>query len=700
MGEIYDMADKIETRKVALDKIGNMLNSRFITSEALRRDKELEWIQSLRQSKGIYDPEILAKIPVGKSQIYVKYTRSKEVPCVSKLFGMYFPHNDRNWSIEPTPDPKIPQEKIDEITRALFKQDQQTGETIPPDSNMVRKAISEFSTETNKRMMSVMDDQLFENGYKELTKKVVKSGVRYGTGIFKGAISKKKLRNTIIENSGEYIQEEEIEYYPYIEFLPIWNFYTDMTAIELKDCDFVFELNPMTKHELRQLANREDFFGDTILNYIKDNPSGNYKTRNWEIDIQNIGVKGQEQANAKKYEVKEFNGYIDGIDLQNAGIDIPDNVVNEEYFVNIWLLGEKVIKAKLNPFNSLNKLYHLFYFSKDETSIFGDGLPLAIRDTQTSINAATRAMQNHAARVAGPITEVNIDLLEEDEDPDDISPDRVFLRKGKGVDAQYQAIRSISIDSHIPEYLNMINKFESNGDMESTLPAFIYGEQVGTTNETARGMSMRQSNLNITFADLVKLLDAACESLLTSLYEWNMKFNPDKTIKGDMKVKASGSSSLMSRELRIQALDYFATTITQEDEPYIRRGDLLRERAKLHDLKPDDFIRSDVEAQQIIESQRDPELPQIAKDKERSEIEYTKSKAAHMLAKVEASKRNIDLDALATIQKTDGDTRKLDMEKMEQQRKLLFDERKYYIDLVNSLLDSMKTGDETKRGVS
>ena len=681
----------IDTRKQTLDRLGTSLNSKFITSEILRRDKELEWTESLRQSKGKYDPDILTKIPTNKSRVYVKYTRSKEVPCVSKLFGMYFPHNDRNWNIQPTPDPKITKEKLAELTQPLFQQDPQTGRTIPPTSDMIKKAITQFSIETSNRMMEVMDDQLVECGYKEITKQVIKSGIRYGNGIFKGPTSKKSINNVLLENEGEYTQGEEIEYYPYVEFVPIWNFYPDMSAIQLEDCDFVFELNSMTKHDLRQLANRDDFFGDVILKYISDNPSGNYKTRNWEIDIQNIGVKGQEQVGAKKYEVKEFNGYIDGIDLRDIGLSIPESAINEEYFVNIWLLGDKVIKARLNPFNSLTKFYHIFYFDKDETSIFGDGLPLAIRDTQISINASTRAMQNHAARVAGPIMEVNIDLLEEDEDPDDVSPDRVYLRKGKGVDAQYAAVRSINLDSHINDYLTMIKKFEDNGDMESTLPAFVYGEQVGTTNETAKGMSIRQSNLNITFSDLVKLLDVACEGLLTSLYEWNMKFNPDETIKGDMKVKASGSSSLMSRELRIQAFDYFATTITQADEPWVRRGDLLRERAKLHDVTPDNFIRSDEEAQQFMASQQDPDIKQIAKDKELSDIEYTRSKASHMLAKAEAAKRGIDIEALSTIQTDDDMSHKKELENTEMQRKLLLDERKFYVDMVNTLLSSMNT---------
>jgi hypothetical protein len=626
--------------------IGKKLKGDFNETESRRQNfREDAWLEDLRQYKGIYDPEVLDKIGPVRSKVYPRYTRSKVQPLIAKLNDTLFPDNDRNWEILPTPKPEISKEEIDFVIEHLSL-GLEPGEELTPQD--VEKGVMEYVKATAQRMTVTVDDQLLESNYKAKAKAVIRSSVMYGTGIFKGPLSKGHISRKIVKTDNGYNQEEKKGFKPVVDNVLIWKWFPDMSSTEFEHCNFVFELHAMTKHELRKLGRRKNFKNDVITEYIKSHKKGDYKLRQWEIDLKTIKEQEDVQESTNKYEVLEYNGYLDGHDLLEAGIIKEGDEVEKDWFVNIWLLGNEVIKAIIHPIESLTDLYHIFYFDKDDSSIFGEGLPRIIRDTQISICSATRAMLDNAAWVAGPIFETNTELMP-DEELDDIYPGRQLEREGRGLDAQTPALRVHQIDSRMSEYLAIIGKFERNGDMESTVPAFLFGEAAKTTNETSKGISIRQSNTNLTINDIVKNFDEPNESLVRNFYAWNLEYNPDKTIKGDMNVKAVGSSSLVSKEQRTQALDFFAQTLQPEDKPFVKNRVLLEERAKAHDLDPEKLLYSEEEAQANIEAASDSEAVELEKLRLEADIGYTDAKAANMNSKAQATVKKIGNEEIDTM---------------------------------------------------
>jgi len=638
------------TNQEALDSIGVQIRKDFTETENLRKQfRETEWLESIRQYKGIYDPEDLARIQKGKSQVYPRYTRSKVNPAVAKLNDMLFPSNDKNWEIQTTPQPKLEQAQIDEIVQSLEPMDEE-GQPREITDEEINDAIMAYAKNSLEGMSVTMDDQLTEDKYKSKAKAMIRSGVMLGTGILKGPLAKGYMERSLVKKEGEegYVQKSTKRFKPFSDNISLWRWFPDMSSTELGHCNFVFELHSMTKHELRKLAKRKNFKKDIMRKYVNAHKDGDYKLRQWELDLKALKDEENVKASSKNYEVLEYNGYIDGHDLLAAGIITEEDDADKDWFVNAWLLGDKVIKIIEHPIESLTELYHVFYFEKDDSSIFGEGLPRIIRDTQISICSATRAMLDNAAWLAGPILELNSDLME-DEDLDDIYPGRVFEREGRGVDAQYPAIRVYNVDSRLQDYLAIIGKFEQLGDMESTMPAFLFGAASKTTNETAKGISIRSSNTNLTINDIVKNFDEANEGFLRAWYQWNMKYNTDKSIKGDMQVKAVGSSSLVSKEVRTQALDFFAQSLQPEDKPYVKNRALLEERIKMHDLDADKLLYTEDEAQANIESARDSEAMALEKAKVEADIEYTRSKASHMNSKAEATIQGISTSEMESL---------------------------------------------------
>ena len=122
---------------------------------------------------------------------------------------------------------------------------------------------------------------------------------------------------------------------------------------------------------------------------------------------------------------------MNGHDLEELGIDFdPADDLSQEYQCNIWLLEDKIIKAQLNPLAGGQIPYFIFPYEKNPHSFWGTGVPRMMRDSQNTMNAATRILLDNVALSSGPMVEVNNDLLASGEDPTEMYPWRVFLREG------------------------------------------------------------------------------------------------------------------------------------------------------------------------------------------------------------------------------------------------------------------------------
>ncbi len=657
-----------------MDNFGLRLRAQFSSYDAYRRTKELEWLESLRQKKGIYDPDV--KIEPNNSKVYPKITRSKLNIVLSRLHEMLFPETDKNWEIIPTPEPRVSRETVKEIVQSLIQQNPETGETALPTIEDVHIAINDFVEKACGKMSQQIDDQLTEMQYPEETKKVLRSGLDYGTGIMKGPLISKRTKRRWEADSatGDFVERTDDEEVPYLEAVRIWDWYPDMSVTEIEKMTGSYQRHTMTKHDLRLLIKRDDFYGDIITQFLSDYPNGNYVPKNWEVDLQTIEIEAStgkhstarassstssadamfddnnaERTNrpsGKKYEVLEFWGYVDGADLQACGVDIED--VELEYGACIWVLGNKVIKSVL--FDTPLDQYKVFYYEKDETSIFGEGLARIIRHSALSIGAGARMVLDNAACVAGPQVECNWSLMTPDTDINSIYPRKIWFREGRGVDAQYPALRALNFDSHIAELLTIIDRFENFADIESTLPTWLIGQ--ATNNETAQATSGRQSMITISIKDVVKNFDAFTEKIIRDLYTWNMEFNPRQDIKGDYQCKARGVSSLVMKEIRMQALAQLTTTLTPEEWQYIPRRDFLEEKLKAHDiiikLKTEEQVQKETEArQQSMEMQ-------LAVEMQKGEIAYKRSQTMAMLSKAKEKDVAAAKDAATPIEQPES----------------------------------------------
>lgn len=673
MDEIKSEFQESKRNSEVMVSFGARLYNQFTANEGFRYAKEQQWLEDLRAYKGLYDPDVV--ISKNASKVYPKLTRSKVNIVLSRLHEMLFPENDKNFEIKPTPEPKVAPEIAKKIIEGLLQQklietqmlmqQKQTG-TMPSQPPIVkplsvedvRLAIKAFTDATCENMSSVIDDQLFEMDYPEETKKVLKSGLLYGTGIMKGPMINKRTKHKWQPNEmGDYVEAKETEDVPYFEAIRIWDWYPDMTITELSMIEGSFERHLMSKHDIRELIDREDYYGDIIKKFLTEHPNGNYVPKNWEIQLQIIEMEAGARYTAtttsyvntedtsratnrqigKKYEVLEYWGYIDGSDLEACGVEVPDPTL--EYAANVWMIGKTIISARL--FDGALNRYKVFYYEKDETSLYGEGLARVMRHSQIAVASSARMVLDNGACVSGPQVEVNWSLLTPGQDMSSFYPRKIWYREGRGVEAQYPAIRNLSFESHIPELIEISKFFMEFADVETTLPTWLAGQMVN--NETAQAASGRMATITISIKDIVKNFDMFTEHIIQDLYAWNMEFNPRQDIKGDYSVKPRGVSSLIMKEIRMQAINQFVATLAPEDLVYIPRRELLNERLKVHDININ--LKTEEEAQKLREEaansiiaklQQELMSSEIAKNKAQAMVNLTKAKEKNVIANKEA----------------------------------------------------------------
>lgn len=564
-----------------LQTLGHRLRALFDTTKSERSAVEDRWLRDLRQYKGLYDPEELARMQHNRSRAFTRMTRVKVKSVDARLMDLMFPAgSEDNWTIEPTPNPDV---QVPAITR--FQMEQQLQRPLTAVEN--RALAVETAKEAGANMSREIRDQLAEVGYRKIMKEVIHSGDLYGTGVLKGPLVSKTVKKTwVMGLSGEWNLTNAPLLMPYIEFVPVWHLYPDTSATDFASARFVFQRNIMPRHAVMDLADRPDFLGDVVRSYVREHKDGDILPLSWENELRRMGLNYAAQANDKRFEVLEYWGVVSAEDMGELGLMPDPSMVDEELWGTVWLLGNKVIKAELQPIEGVKVPFYAYYYDKDETSIFGEGVSAIMRDEQKGLNASLRAVMDNAAICAGPQFEVNVDLLSQDDDPRDAHPFRVWLRSGVGAEANYPALRVQQLPSYTNEFLQIFKLFEENIH-ESTIPSYMHGEGVskGSVGRTVGGLSMLMGAAQVTLKDQLSSIDDVVRDFIGGMYHWNMQFNPKPEIKGDFSVVVKGTSSLVAREVRAQNLDQFAqSTLNQVDQPFVNRYELLKQRVRVLEL--------------------------------------------------------------------------------------------------------------------
>lgn len=642
--------------------LGSSLWDMFGRYKKDRLHYEQQWVKNVRQILGEYDPSVLASIG-DRSRAYPKLTRVKCVSMLSRLMNLLFTAGEKNYELKPSAVPELASEDLAEVLAG-----------IPPDADDqdIEAAIYEFASGRAKRLETEIDDQLSELGgdkslsYVALCRKVLMSGIKYGAGILEGPfVEQVRARTWTRDQDGSLVATKVDKFRPRFEFVPIWDFYPDLSARYTHQMQGSFRRIIMSKHALIEMANAPDstVFKDKVEQAINRFKEGNYKQETYETDLKSMGneVAVNRSANGK-YEVIRWIGYVSADALRKAGIPVSEDRVVDDVMAHVMMIEGVPIMAQLDPWTSVNDgqtvpRFHYFIFEEDETNVLGEGLPPIVRDSQLGLCAATRILLDNASVMRN--FEINRELLSRDQDLSRTTTDKMWYREDGPATAGIPAIRAIELPMFLPELQSMVRMFKEFADEETFVSGATGGDlQKGPSEpfRTAAGASMLQGLAALPFKDVVRNFDVFMESVLGSMITFNKVFNKGmKEIRGDFRPVARGATSLIAKEVLGIQLDNLATTLTEEEKKYVKFRDLVAARVRVRDLDEENIVVTGREAEAIDKSESEALAKQQAQQDEmlRAEIRNTLadafksvSLANKNMAAAEAQSVGVVLDAM------------------------------------------------------
>ena len=608
-----------------LKTLGQQMGAMFMQYVSDRRIAELRWLANQRQYLGIYDPDVENLMSPNRSKAYPKLTRTKVISVVSRLMDLMFQGNEDNWDIEAAPWPDITPQEVGEALKDAQDADQQAG-TPPPqiDVDYCLQAIQRYADKRAATLKCLIKDQLMELGgeqaldYVSLNRQALFSGVLYGLGILWGPFAKESESVTWEMNGSIPKPKRTTVYKPMFEFLPVWDFYPDMSAKTLRAMDGYFIRRVMTRNQVLDLGDRDGFFKTQIDQYLQRNTVGNYRPQNYEQELRVMGVKvnvNEMKSETLKYEIIIWNGPVSGAMLQGVGCDVPQDKIQRDIDAEIWMIESNVIRAIINPWRALDvevPMIHPFLYDEDDTSPIGQGLPNAIRDSQMMVSAATRMLLDNASVVCGPNLELNTDLLRPDTDFSSIAAYKTWLREGNGPEAQWPAVRNIQINAHLDELMKVVELGLKFADAETFVGPATGGDMSKAPSEpmrTAAGASMLRGDAALPFKDIIRSFDKFTMSVIHAVVEFNRKLNPNFAPDGDYDIIARGATSLMAKEVMGMLSDQLAATLSDEEKMELDMRKLLLARLKARNMEdllvpPDEAARRKQAADQQAQAQQ------------------------------------------------------------------------------------------------
>ena len=179
----------------------------------------------------------------------------------------------------------------------------------------------------------------------------------------------------------------------------------------------------------------------------------------------------------------------------------------------------------------------------------------------------------------------------------EIFPGKIFKRQA-GVPGQ--AINGVKFPNTSNENMMMFDRFRQLADEQTGIPSYSHGQTgVQSMTRTASGMSMLLGAASLNIKTVIKNLDDfLLRPLGEAYYQWNMQFLEKKlNIEGDLEVKATGTNSLMQKEVRSQRLTMFLQTAQNPSiAPFIKINKLISELAYSLELDPEELLNDPEEA--------------------------------------------------------------------------------------------------------
>ena len=675
--EVVDNSDYLtETPEQKTETIVSYVRDIFSVNKAAKQIIEQEMLASQARIKGQYPPDKLAALKkAGMPDVFLRLTYHKCRDTESWITEIHSSMGiDRTWDIEPdgpiTLPPQLEAEIENNVRNALMNEAiteaQQTGQQIDSDAVIAKSQEMEkaIKKEVIQRAKQVADEratnmevkilsQLKTGGWEKAFRACISDLARYKSCIMKGPIYRKKLVSVKFDQNGIPVIAPEIV--AEFERVNPFNWYPAPNSIDVDDGPAI-ELEPFQRKDFTKLIGvpgyKEDAIREILAKYGESGFSETVPITAERDYLERTNATTPVSEKVGKIDSLNFWGEVPGkilLDWGMSAAEIPDPDV--DYQVNVKIVDNICFKAVLNPDLMGKKPYGVTSFVKNNDSQWGESPADLMEDIQNGANQSARGLEYNIATSSGPTAQVNIDMLADGE-TSDWYPGKVYETISKNLTTK--AVDFVSPAMHVDELMRVMDFWARKAD-DIVVPSFSANGAVGA-DKTASGRNMRITAAARNIKLAVENVDQdIIVRTITTLFNNNMRYINDESIKGALRVNARGTSGQIRAAEEAANMLMMKQNITPEDKAIMGKkgqAELLHATFKMHKLDADKLIP---EYQEITSGSNEASEPpmnpaeqaNIQADTAKKEAETAKIKSATILdiAKAEAAEVGQQLEA-------------------------------------------------------
>ena len=495
-----------EARRSAMDAIGVTMAQRLAEAVQFRSQFEGNWDVDQRQYEtgnadagNASSTKQYSQTADDQAEVTDNITRPAVLTYASRLGDMLFPTNDRNWDVDPTPEPDLPEEVLNELRQRM-------AENKLPETELHSLTL-EVSNKRMDKMRRQMDDQLSECHYNSKGREAILDACRIGTGVLRGPFAKTRKKRRFSAKQGFRAEMVEDMTAPCVDHVDPWNVFP-MPCRRIEDCSGVFELHEMSAKKLADLRNQPGFSAEQVGRALREPPS-------WAgFQLSMIGNRRNDKHNILRqdevYPVVSYDGempidalllFLDQL-LAESKIDDAkrDEIMQDveqsnalHVNCNVWMVGGTVLKCVVSPIDHCSQMYKFFTIEDREDGPFGRSVAELLRDDQRSVRMLWSAILLNSMMSAGVQIAVKRGALEpignngQKVDLRFTAP-RVWAFKDEVEDVT-KAMQAFVIPNTVGALLPVYERAKKNAEEHVMLPMIAQGEPTQAV-PTSSGLAM------------------------------------------------------------------------------------------------------------------------------------------------------------------------------------------------------------------
>lgn len=558
--EIYDYASEIEVPNDARDKLATVVARRFNDAVRWQSQERVGGVplrmvlrQCYDQYHGILSPteqKIIDDIGV---DAHVNLSAMKAGVVQSYLAESLIQAGQLPWTIQPTPVPDLSDsgelmvaQSVQQSVEQGFRGDLRSL-VYSLKSEAARKEL-EHAQDIADNMMKLITDQCAEGGWNRAMFGFINNFCVYPYAVLAGPIPTRRVR---MQWSGETLRPKYETFYEFKSISP-WDFWWSPDSPDTQRGTGIFIRQRWTRQQLLDAAKMTSYIGENIIKVLDDANRNDFRYH-W---ISNNPEQTDSQVlswrdNDTTIDILIHWGYFSGRELSKYGV--PGLEDNEFYNAMVTMCGRHIIQVLVEKNPTLNKrpvFTASFYTTQDR--IPGESIPQRLRDVERCYETCLRYLISNAYYGSAPITEADyarVSKYMSDEDIGRIIPGSMYFSDPELGNAT-PAFKYYSLPNNMAAFQNALVYFMDLADRVTNIPAALHGTAQGSgANRTFRGAAMLQSNAVKAIQSAVFNIDEfVYKPLGELLYNYNMVYSKDQTVKGDCKIMARGVTALLQKE--------------------------------------------------------------------------------------------------------------------------------------------------------